>query len=221
MVKKEHLIYLCLIILAVAWTVFYGIERFNRGFLPNFQFFSSPVLNNGDKFMLKTDDDQYVAVCKTCKPMDQNINNLCSSLLCLVRYPVKSSVFTYHSFRDGRVALETNDYYFWKHCDTCVHECKGAVCADGINKNLPTHKWYIIKHPDQTITIKSNTGRVIQRCNCGQSCGRILCTMGLAGFEKFKVEKVISMPPEPQELKFKPKRGRSSVFDGVSLSMIQ
>ena len=186
------------------------------------QFLTEPVMNDGDKFMLVTMDGQYVSVCDKCSPNDANINNLCSSLLCLTKYPYQSSVFTYHKFLDGRFAIETNTFNFWKHCDNCVENCKGAVCGDGINKALATHKWFLIKNDDadHTISIKSNTGRMVQRCNCSQTCGEILCTMGLSNNEKFKVQKVLNVPPPPVVFRYKPKQGRSSLFDGVSLSMV-
>ena len=172
--------------------------------------------------MLMTLDGQYLSVCTSCSPYNANIKNLCSSLLCLTKYPLHSSVFKYHSFLDGRFALETNEFKFWKHCDKCIHDCKGAICADGINKNLKTHKWILIKNGDNdhTVSIKSNTGRIVQRCDCSQSCGSIMCTMGLAGFEKFKVIKVNDIKLKQPEFRFKPKRGRSSLLDGVSLSMV-
>lgn len=188
-----------------------------------FSFITLPHLKHGDQFMLKTLDGQYMSVCNNCSPHDANIKNLCSSLLCLTRYPFRSSVFTYHQFRDGRFAIETYDFKFLKHCDTCVHECRGSICADGINKNLKTHKWFLIKNADEhnSISIKSNNGRIVQRCDCNQSCGTILCTMGLGGNERFIVEKISPGAVETQELLYKPRRYKSEIFDGVSLSMLQ
>ena len=189
--------------------------------LEKFQFVESPEINDGDQFMLMTIDGQYLSVCKGCKPYNANIKNMCESLLCLTRYPLQSSVFKYHSFLDGRFALETNEFKFWKHCDECVHECKGSICADGINKNLKTHKWILVKNADSdhSVSIKSNSGRMVQRCDCSQTCGSIMCTMGLSGSEKFKVIKVNDVKLKQPDFKYKPKRGRSSLFDGVSLSM--
>lgn len=185
-----------------------------------FKFYRDPVMSDGDKFMLRTLDGQYVSVCK-CKPMFANIDNKCSSMLCLTRVPLQSSVFTYHWWRDGRFSVETNEFKYWKHCDDCVHECRGTVCSDGINDKLRTHKFHLIKHQDGTISIRTNSGRIIQRCDCDQSCGKVLCTMGLRESEHFIVEKIQPGPVEPRVLRFKPKRGRSSLFDGVTLSMIQ
>jgi hypothetical protein len=224
--------YLCIIVaVVVALSLDNKKEGFHRGLWRSppayhadvHQFFRDPVLSDGDKFMLKTLDGLYVSTCQKCSPVDANMKNLCSSLLCLTRFPLKSSVFTFHSFRDGRFAVETFDYRFWKHCDNCVHECRGAVCGDGINKKLRTHKFHLIKQPDRTVTIRTNSGRMIQRCNCSQTCGYILCTMGLNDreTERFVVEKIQPGPVEPKILRFKPKRGRSSLFDGVSLSMVQ
>ena len=81
----------------------------------------------------------------------------------------------------------------------------------------------LIKNDDEhsSISIKSNTGRMVQRCDCSQSCGEILCTMGLGGNERFIVEKVLSAPPEERILRFKPRAYKSDIFDGVSLSMLQ
>lgn len=209
-----------LVIITIIVMVICGILYKNKK--EYFDFITAPEMNDGDKFMLVTLDGQYLSVCKKCSPYNANINNLCSSLLCLSKYPVQNSVFTYHSFLDGRFAIETNEFKFWKHCDNCIHDCKGAVCADGINKNLPTHKWILIKNgdSDNSISIKSNTGRMIQRCDCSQTCGSIMCTMGLQGNEKFKVEKVLDVPPPPIDFIYKIKRGRSSLSDGVSLSMV-
>lgn len=191
--------------------------------LENFSFITPPNLKDGDKFMLKTLDGQYVSICNNCSPYDANINNLCSSLVCLTRYPLKSGIFTFHKFRDGRFGIETYEFKFWKHCDTCVHDCRGSVCADGINKNLKTHKWILIKNADQydSISIKSSNGRMIQRCDCSQDCGNILCTMGLGGNERFIVEKIDSGPVQEKELIYKPRRYKNEIFDGVSLSMLK
>ena len=191
--------------------------------MENFPFIPQPILKDGDQFMLKTLDGQYVSVCDKCAPYDANIENLCSSLLCLTKYPLKSGVFTYHQFRDGRFAIETYNFTFWKHCDKCILDCKGSVCGDGINKKLKTHKWILIKNADEhnSISIKSNTGRMIQRCDCSQTCGTILCTMGLRGNEKFIVEKVKKGPVQERVLRFKPRTYRADIFDGVSLSMLQ
>lgn len=189
----------------------------------HFSFLTQPVLKDGDQFMLKTLDGQYVSVCNRCRPHDANIDNLCGSLLCLTKYPYRSSVFTYHHFRDGRFAIETHEFNFWKHCDTCVHDCRGSVCGDGINKNLKTHKWILIKNGDDnnSVSIKSNTGRMIQRCDCSQTCGEILCTMGLGGNERFIVENIAKGPVEESVLRFRPRRYNGKIFNGVSLSMVE
>ena len=214
----NYIISLILIIVIMMVIYEYVIEKKEL-----FSFITPPNLKDGDKFMLKTLDGQYVSICNNCSPYDANIKNLCSSLVCLTRYPLKSGVFTYHRFRDGRFGIETYEFKYWKHCDTCVHDCRGSICADGINKNLKTHKWFLIKNADQynSISIKSNNGRMIQRCDCSQDCGKILCTMGLGGNEKFIVEKIDSGPVEPQELMYKPRRYKSEIFNGVSLSMLQ
>lgn len=213
--KEICVLMILILIVCVVYLSCYNVETY----LPNITFITDPILNQNDKFMLKTLDGQYVSVCKGCKP-DANIKNLCSSLVCLNRYPTKNSVFIYHTFEDGRFAIETNEFKFLKHCDNCVHECRGAICGDGVNKNLTTHKWHLIKWGDGTVSIKSNTERMVQRCNCGQTCGTILCTMGVGVTEKFIVEKIVDEPRKEIELKFKPKIGRSSLFDGVSLSNV-
>jgi len=215
--KNQNIICIIVIVMVIIAVVFRG------KFKEHFSFITPPVLNDGDQFMMKTLDGQYVSVCSKCHPYDANINNLCSSLLCLTKVPFRSSVFTYRHFRDGRFAIETHEFKFWKHCDLCVHDCKGSICGDGINKDLKTHKWILIKNADEhnSISIRSNTGRMVQRCDCSQTCGKILCTMGLGGNERFIIEKVAKGPVEERVLRFKPRAYRGDIFNGVSLSMVQ
>lgn len=182
-------------------------------------FIREPTLLDGDKFMLKTRNGKYITACSDCKS-EANIYSRCKYSLCQRDVPYNSSIFTLHQHRDGRVSIETASFHFWKNCKKCIPDCDGAICADGINKNNRTNKFILIKNLNGTISLKADNGRLIQPCPCNQTCGNIYCSMGLGGDVEMIVEKVEVMPPPPRVLQFKPKRGRSSVFDGVSLSML-
>lgn len=217
MITYTHIVYLfvILLVLFILKNLTSTVEHLGpRDFL------SPPTLMDGDKFMLRVRDGRYVTSCSNCKE-DANMFNKCSYLLCLKKYPLNSSVFTLHQHRDGRVSIETATFHFWKNCEKCILNCQGAICADGINRNLRTNKFHIIKNRNGTISIKADNGRLIQPCPCNQSCGNVYCSMGLGGNVEFIVEKVDVMPPPPRVLQFVPAKGRSSIEDGVSLSMLQ
>jgi hypothetical protein len=188
----------------------------------HFKFLMPPRIKSGDRVMLTTFSGMYVIACNNCEPYS-NINNKCSQVLCLRDEPYNTGIFTLHKHRDGRWSFETEYGKYWKRCEKCIFECDSAICADGINNNLRTHKFWIIKSPDRngSIRIKSDNGRFLQTCPCTQTCGKVVCAKGLGGDIDFKVEILKTVPKEPPVLKFKPRWNNTSVPSGVLLSNLQ
>lgn len=144
-----------------------------------FDFIKDPKISHKDKIYLKTMNGKYLTSCSWCVPTDANINNMCSRVLCLSDVPLLGSQFVYYRHRDGTFSLETFDYKWLKRCAVCVHGCDNIICADGLNPNLQTHKFVLIKNSDGTVSIKSDNDRLIEVTNCGQSCGPVITAIGL------------------------------------------
>lgn len=185
----------------------------------SFGFLTKPLLNDKDQVMFKTQNGLYLTVCKECENMG-NVENRCKYTICLREEPYNSSVFTLHRHRDNYWSIESINEKFWKRCTKCMPGCDDVICADGVNKNLRTHKFHLIKNGDGTIKWRTDLGRFIESCPCNQSCGKIMCGKGLGGDVNLIVEKVKTVPPEPQELQFKPQWQNTSVPNGVLLSNV-
>ena len=125
-----------------------------------------------------------------------------------------------HRHNDGFWSVETAMGKFWKRCQKCIFDCDSAICADGINSNLRTHKFQLIKNPNGTIKLKSDNGRFIESCGCPQDCGKLICAKGLGGDINFIVEKIAQVPKPKPVFRFKPKWQDTSVPDGVLLSNV-
>ncbi len=149
-----------------------------------------PNIKDGDKFYLKTIDGKYVSVCKNCRPNDTNLNNLCSSVLCLKDEPFLSSIFTFKTHRDYRFSVQTMFGTYWKRCRQCLQFCPDTICADGINKNLRTHKFILIKNRNKSISIKTDTGRLLEVSDCNQNCGKIIASIGSGRNQDFFIQKI-------------------------------
>lgn len=152
-----------------------------------------PNLKDGDKFYLKTIDGKYVSVCHNCRPNDANINNLCSAVLCLKDEPFLSSIFTYRSHRDYRFSVQTMSGAYWKRCRQCLQFCPDTICADGLNKNLRTHKFILIKNRNKSISIKTDTGRLLEVSDCNQNCGKIIASIGSGRDQEFIIQKITNL----------------------------
>jgi hypothetical protein len=171
-------------------------ERFS------FPFLAKPHLSDLDKIYIKTVDGKYITSCPNCLPKDANITNKCTKTLCLKDIPYLSSQFTYHKHRDGTFSLETSDGKYWKRCAECLHLCPHTICSDGINPNLQTHKFVLIKNRNGTVSIKTDNGRLLEVTECEQTCGEIITALGLNISNNFIVEK-IQQPPIPLSQRIK------------------
>jgi hypothetical protein len=192
MMSSKVLIFIgILIFLIIATTILKTSIR--EGF-PH-SFLSNPQLQRGDEFYLRTVDGDYVSVCQSCEPTDQNLTNRCKASLCLKANPVRSSVFTYLPHRDGTFSVQTTSGKYWKRCENCFERCPGIICADGVNVNLQPAKFVLIKRSDVSgplISIKTDTGRMLEMHECDQSCGRVVASLGVGLNRQFVIEK---LPP--------------------------
>lgn len=214
---------ICGVLLVVFVLIVTGImiKRFwSKQKIEQFEFLIQPYLKTGDQVMFKTISGMYVTACNNCEPYG-DIDNKCSYVLCLRDQPYNTSIFTLHKHEDGRWSIETAYGKFFKRCQKCIPTCDGAICADGINSNLRTHKFHLIKSGNGTIRWKSDNGRFIESCPCDQTCGKLMCASGLGGDVDFQVEFIKTVPKPPRELKFKPQWQNQTVPDGVLLSNVQ
>lgn len=145
----------------------------------DFPFIKHPRVSHGDKLYLKTLDGKYITSCSWCIPVSANIENKCKRVLCVTDKPYRASQFMYYRHRDGRFSLETFDFRWLKRCSECMHGCKDAICADGLNNNLQTHRFELIKNRDGSVSIKTDSGKLMEITECDQTCGRIVTAMGL------------------------------------------
>lgn len=162
--------------------------------MESFSFLAKPHLVDGDAIYIKTSNGKYLTSCDACFPKDANIDNRCSSTVCLRDIPYQKSQFIYHKHNDGTFGLETVDGKYWKRCAKCIPLCPHTICSDGINPNLQTHKFVLIKNNDgnETISIKTDNGRLLEVTDCNQTCGKIITALGLNLGNNFMIEKVIS-----------------------------
>lgn len=180
---------ICVIIMI---TIYY-ITINNKGgckSIEQFQFLSKPHIKDKDKIFIKTKDDKYVTSCANCIPKDMNIQNRCKKILCLKNRPYRASQFVYHNNHDGTFSLETYDGMFLKRCTKCIEACPHAICADGVNSKLQTHKFVLIKNPDKTIAIKADNGRMLNITDCRQNCGSIITAQGLNRTNNFVIKMI-------------------------------
>lgn len=157
-----------------------------------FSFLTNPQLDRNDEIYIRTANDEYVSVCNGCEPIDQNLTNKCTKSLCLVLEPNRGSVFTYEPHNDGTFSLKTLTGHYLKRCANCFERCPNVICADGINPKLQEAKFVLIKHGNNGISIKADTGRLLEINECGQSCGRVLAALGVGVNSEFRIEK---LPP--------------------------
>lgn len=178
-----------------------------------------PNLVKGDQFYLKTVNDEYVSVCASCSPIDQNLENKCSRNLCVKPNAVRSSVFTYIPHRDGTFSVRTVEGKYWKRCANCVELCPGIVCADGVNPRLQPSKFVLIKNGDElnSISIKTDTGRLLELHDCSQSCGRIVAALGVGLNRQFVIEKLPPPYQAPQRVRRPTKRFTPPSYAPISI----
>ena len=160
----------------------------------SFPFLKKPHLTDGDTIYVKTIDNKYITSCAACFPIDANIDNRCKKTLCLKDSPYMTSQFIYHKHRDGTFSLETAHGKYWKRCAECIENCPHVICSDGINPNLQTHKFVLIKNRDDndTVSIKTDNGRLLEVTECDQTCGKVVTALGLNQSNTFTIEKVVS-----------------------------
>jgi hypothetical protein len=176
-------IVLLLFIFLIIWLLSPTRENF-------FPFLTNPQLDDGDQFYIRTTNGEYVSVCYSCQPTGQNLYNKCSANLCIKDEPVKSSVYTYVKHRDGTFSVRTVNGKYWKRCSNCFESCPNIICGDGINPNLQPSKFELIKNGDGTVSIKTDTGRLLELQECEQSCGRIIAALGVGINKQFVIEKI-------------------------------
>ena len=186
MKRFKKLIIIIIVVFMIILIKFQTIEQFS--------FISKPHIDDKDTVYVKTLDGKYITSCDSCFPIDANIDNRCSKTLCLKDEPYITSQFIYHTHRDGTFSLETADGKYWKRCAECISLCPHVICADGINPNLQTHKFVLIKNNDNqnSISIKTDNGRLLEVSDCNQTCGKIITALGLNSSSNFIAEKVIS-----------------------------
>lgn len=185
-----------------AWGMYYcEIDRAIEHF--SFPFLMKPHLSNLDVIYLKTSNGKYITSCSGCQQIGGNISNNCKKMLCVKDIPYLSSQFTYHKHRDGTFSFETTDGRYWKRCARCVPGCPDSICSDGINSNLQTHKFVLIKNRNGTVSIKSDNGRLLETTECNQTCGKIVTALGLNHSTEFTIDaipKQISIHHKPIKL---------------------
>ena len=185
----------------------------------DFPFLTQPHIDNNDKIYIRTADGKYLSSC-VCSTIDDNLNNNCSRTLCLKDEPLLNSQFVFHKHSDGTFSLETYDGKYWKRCAECINGCPNVICADGINPNLQTHKFVLIKNGktqtndptaiDNTISIKTDNGRLLEVTDCNQSCGKIITALGLNSSSSFIVERIAT----PEAIKTLKRINRSQKLEG-------
>jgi hypothetical protein len=158
--------------------------------IEGYDFLTNPQLIRGQRFLIRTINGEYLTSCRDCKPNDQNLTNKCSSVLCLSKYPLNSSVFVYEPYRDGTFSIRIDaSGKYWKRCTNCVDLCDHIICTDGINPTLQSAKFVLIKNFDSnTISIKCDNGALIEINNCDQSCGKVVAAIGLGINSQFIIE---------------------------------
>lgn len=188
----------------VAVTAPRQVEMFDyrtEGPATDFPFLTNPQMHYKDRFYLKTVNGEYISVCFSCTPSDQNLDNQCKASLCVKDVAVRSSIFEYLPHRDGTFSVrsEANGKY-WKRCDNCVDLCPNIICADGENPDLQPAKFVLIKNGDGTVSIKTDMGRMLELQDCAQSCGRIVASQGLGINRQFVIEKLPPPYSPPERL---------------------
>lgn len=174
----------------------------------SFPFLAKPHLKDKDKIYIKTTDGKYITSCPNCVPIDANIFNRCTMTLCVRDTPYLNSQFIYHKHRDGTFSLETSTGKYWKRCAECIPLCPHTICSDGINPNLQTHKFVLIKNHHNrddlnSVSIKTDNGRLLEVTECEQTCGKVITALGLNSNSNFIIEII---PPDiiPLSQRIKP-----------------
>lgn len=206
----------------------YSIEKLDYPFL------TDPQIKDGEEFLLSTPDGRYITSCGDCLP-NVNLKERCTYHLCTKKYPYQSSVWKYHKNRDGTFNVESFNGKFWKRCDRCEEMCHDVICCDGVNKRLRNCKFYLLKNRDGTVSFKSDTGRILELCNCTptktkffqKNCGKMMCSLGVGKETRFIIERLPKRFPDPvlEWIKIKPTFGNTGKVvppgDGVILSNLQ
>jgi len=201
---KKHIIFAIKVLAVVIIMVSMLTSARREAFFP---FLTDPQFDDGDQFYFRTVNGDYVSVCYSCSPVGQNLTNKCAANLCLKTDPVRSSIFTYLKHRDGTFSVRTIEGKYWKRCANCFESCPNIICADGINPNLQPAKFVLIKNGDNTVSIKTDTDRLLEMQDCEQSCGRIVAALGVGINRQFIMEKV-----EPQHVSYQRSRAPTKKF---------
>jgi hypothetical protein len=215
-----------LIILLCALGLLIVLKLAMTTFVEGFSLLTQPYLVTGDKVTLQTRDGRYVTACNNCNSLQGDSNNKCSYVLCLRKNLYNTGIFTLHKHDDYKWSFETEFGRFWKRCENCIYNCDSAICADGVNDNLTTHKFYIIKNSDGSIKLKSDNGRFLESCPCKQTCGKdLICAKGLGGDIDFIITKTQESPPPKKRMDYvtghsKVQWQNQSVPKGVLLSNV-
>lgn len=190
------LIIISVVLIIIAFFAFIIIKKKQKNKQKNkmesFSFLMKPYLVDGDKIYIKTIDGKYWTA-QSCGSR-ANISNACDSLIAITEIPYLTSQFTFHKHIDGTFSLETYNSKYLKRCSKCVNDCDNVICGDGINPNLQTHKFVLIKNTDETISIKTDNGRFLDLTECNQTCGKVITTIGLSQDSRFIIEKIPQFP---------------------------
>jgi len=146
-----------------------------------FDFLAQPQLKRGDRFYLRDANGYYVSVCSGCQPQNQNLRNQCSSLLCMLREPIKGSVWIYEPHDDGTCSIKSEPTgLYWKRCNNCVQDCPNIICSDGVNGRLQPAKFELIKPTRNTniIAFRTDIGTFLDINQCDQQCGKVVSGVG-------------------------------------------
>jgi hypothetical protein len=114
--------------------------------------------------------------------------------------------------------VQTVEGKYWKRCDNCFERCPGIVCADGINPELQPAKFVLIKNGESLVSIKTDTGRLLEMQDCEQSCGRIVAALGVGLNRQFVIEKLPKPYEPPQRVRRPTKRFRVPSYAPMTIA---
>lgn len=163
---------------ALAFALAFACNTWN---VEAFDFLAQPQLQRGDRFYLRDANDNYVSVCSGCQPINQNLRNQCSSVLCMLREPIRGSVWIYEPHDDGTCSIKSEPTgSYWKRCNNCVQDCPNIICADGVNGALQPAKFDLIKPTRNTnaVAFRTDIGTFLDINQCDQQCGKVVSGVG-------------------------------------------
>lgn len=169
-----------LVVLLLVITIVDRMDRVHRR-VERFDFLATPQPKRGDRFYLRDANGDYVSVCSGCQPINQNLRNQCSSVLCMLREPIRGSVWIYEPHDDGTCSIRSEPTgLYWKRCNNCVQDCPNIICSDGVNGKLQPAKFDMIKptRNSNVVAFRTDIGTFIDINQCDQQCGRVVSGVG-------------------------------------------